>query len=180
MKKTYAVVVVGLLISMEIVFSRIIPVVDLPYVRAGFGFLPVSIGAMIFGPVSGGVIYALSDFIGVTVMNRSIAPPHPGIVLSRFLAGLIYGLFLYKKPKSVLRVFLSVLTVNLCIDIGLTTYWLSTMYKEAYRVIFLQRAMLSLIMIPVQTCAIHYVWRYLGGFIESNILPKISLRKETA
>ena len=180
MKRTYVVVLVGLLISMEVVLTRVLPVVDLPFIRVGFGFLPISIGSMIFGPIGGGAIYALSDTIGVTIMNRSIAPPHPGITLSRFLAGFIFGIFLYKKPKTTLRIFLAALTVNLCIDVGLTTYWLSNLYKEAYRVIVIQRAIVCTIMIPVQTFTIYYVWRYLGKYIESNIMPKVDFRKKTA
>ncbi|MCL2146206.1 MAG: folate family ECF transporter S component [Synergistaceae bacterium] len=174
MKKTYTVVLIGLLVSMEIVFTRFLSI-DAPFFRASLGFLPISVAAMIFGPLGGGAVNALSDILGVMIANRSIAPPHPGITLCAFLIGLTYGFFLYKKPKTILRVLLSVLTVNILIEIGLKTYWLSQLYGEAYLIILAPRAAVALIMIPVQTGAIYNVWRYVGSFIESNVLPKLGL-----
>jgi len=166
-----------MIISMEVVLTRFLSI-ETPIIRAGFGFLPIAVAAAIFGPVAGGAIYSLSDIIGVMLVLR--APFHAGFTISAFLTGMVYGLYLYKKPKTVLRVFLAVLTINLFIDVGLNTYWLSNLYHQAYGAILAQRVIKSAIMIPVQTTVICFAWRYLGKFIESSVLPKIGFKLDKA
>ena len=176
MKRTYAVVLAGLLISMEIVLTRFLSY-ESQFLRIGFGFLPIAVSAMIFGSVGSGSICALSDLLGVMIVLKG--PFHAGLTVCAFLSGLIYGLFFYKKPRSVLRVLFAVLTINLLVDIGLKTYWLSALYNTEYLAILGQRAIKSIVMVPIQTGVIYYTWRYLGGFIESSVIPKISFVKST-
>ena len=187
LKKTYSIVLIGLLISMEVVLTRFLSI-NTSFVRIGLGFLPIAILSMIYGPLLGGAAYALSDFIGVLIAG--FAAYNPGLTISAFLTGLAYGLILYKKPKTLLRVFIAVLTIRIIINMGLNSYWLWLMkwfmnvrsglnmeqfwnpfrYWGLFLVDLIPRVESSLIMIPVQTGLIYYFWRYLGTFIETRII----------
>jgi ECF transporter S component (folate family) len=180
MKRTYTVVLVGLLISMEIVLTRFFQI-ETPIVRLGFGFLPMSVAAILFGPIGGGAMCALSDFLGVMMFPRG--PFFAGLTFSALLTGAVYGVFLNKKPITILRIFFMVLTVNLLIDLGLNSYWLSILMRdfiarEGFRAFILTRVTKCAVMIPVQTFTVYYAWRFLGKYIQSSVLPKIGFDGE--
>lgn len=54
---------VAALIAIEIVLSRFCSIAT-PIVKIGFGFVPVAVCAMLYGPVWAGAAGGLGDFIG--------------------------------------------------------------------------------------------------------------------
>src|SRR5690554_4416646 len=114
MNKTRRLVFVGILIAIEVIFTRFLSL-QTPIVRIGFGFLAVSLTSMLFGPVVGGISAAMGDLLGMMLFPRGAY--FPGFTLSAFLGGCIYGLFLYKKPKSLLNIFLAVLIITLFVNL---------------------------------------------------------------
>lgn len=56
----------------------------------------------------------------------------PGWTLSAMAAGVIYGCFFYKKPLSLVRVFVAELTVSIICNMLLGTLWLQIMYGKAF------------------------------------------------
>jgi ECF transporter S component (folate family) len=112
MKKTRILVLMGLFISLEVVLTRFIAI-ETPIIRIGFGFLPIAISAIMFGPVIGGLTATIADIIGMIIAPK--AAYFPGLTFSAFMTGFIYGLFLHKKNKSILKIFLAVLTITLAI-----------------------------------------------------------------
>ena len=99
-KTTRTFVLMGLLISMEIILTRFFSV-QTPILRIGFGFIPVVLASIMFGPVLGGITAAFSDILGMMLFPQGVY--FPGFTLSAFLAGLIYGLLLYKKTNTARR-----------------------------------------------------------------------------
>ena len=174
MRKTFVLVLSGLLIAMEIVLSRFLAP-QTEFIRISFSFIPIFLAAVIFGPVWGGMVAAVSDLLGATLVLR--APVHLGITLCAFLTGLVYGLILYKKPKTISRIFCAEIIIALFVNIALKTFWLSNLYHEAYTAILGQRVILSAIMLPIHITTIYLVWRNLGKYIETNIIAKIRLEK---
>ena len=59
-------VTMALLIALEVVLTRFLSI-NLPIVRIGFGFLPVAIAAILFGPLWAGIGYAVGDLIGMLI-----------------------------------------------------------------------------------------------------------------
>lgn len=63
MTKTKHMVWMGILIAVSIVLSRFLSF-SAWNVKIGFAFIPIVIGAVLFGPVQGGIAAAAADFWG--------------------------------------------------------------------------------------------------------------------
>lgn len=165
MSKTRTIAFVGLLVSMEIIFTRFLSF-QTPIIRIGFGFIPIAFTAILFGPVIGGLAAAIADVLGMMIFPKGAY--FPGFTLSAFLGGVVYGLFLYKKPVTVLNVALSILLITLFIDLGLNTLWLSMITGKAAIALLIPRIYKSAIMFPVQTATIYILWKYIGSYIDKS------------
>ena len=83
----------------------------------------------------------------------------PGFTITAFLTGIVYGVFLYNKPKTWPRIIGAVLTVCLVINLGLDTLWLSILMGKGYIALLPTRIMKAVLMIPVQTFIIGIIWK---------------------
>jgi ECF transporter S component (folate family) len=170
MKHLRAVILSGLFIALEIVFSRLLSVAPNNLMRLSLGFLPVAVAGATLGPLWGGAVGAVADALGAALVAR--APFHPGITLCALLAGATYGLFLHRKPIKAPRVFLSALTVNAVFEVGLKAFWLSGLFRMPYLAALPYRLAQAAVMLPAQTACICLTWRYLGGYIEKRGILK--------
>ena len=84
---------ISLLIALEVILTRFCSI-NTATLRIGFGFLPIAIIAMMYGPLSAGVAYALGDLLGMMIFPNGSY--FPGFTLTAFLTGVIYGLVLFK------------------------------------------------------------------------------------
>lgn len=157
--------IIGLLMGLDIVLTRFIAI-ETPIVRISFGFLPIAIIAMLYGPWIAGTAAAISDFMGIILFPK-VALYFPGFTLSAFLGGIIYGLILYKKPKTLMRVIVAVLLTTLIINLGLNTLWVKMILDKAIYVIFPARVVQNLVLAPIN-CVLLYV-----------VLQNKALRKAT-
>lgn len=139
LKKLSTLTTTGVLIALGIVLELLAARSDTLQIK--FSFLAVALVAMLYGPVLSMFAAGVLDIVSGLLSPGSIWPE---LVLVKILAGLIFGLFLYKaktpytssrnlgesfkeffKNKQgylfMLRVFLSKLTVNVVCNIFLTT-----------------------------------------------------------
>jgi ECF transporter S component (folate family) len=167
-------VFLSLLIAMDVVLTHMLPVIQLDTIRISFGFLPNSFAAALFGPIVGGIGCALGDIIGMIIAPKGAY--FPGFTLSALLAGMIYGFFLFRKPKSLLRISLAVFCIVVLIDIGLNTYWLTFLLGKGFLALLPARIIKSAAMLPVQVSVIYLFWRYAGNMIE-NLLHRRTVKQ---
>lgn len=165
MSKTKTLVFVGLLIAMEVIFSRFLAF-QTPIVKVGFEFIPVAFAGIMFGPLIGGLTGALADVIGMMIFPTG-GSYFPGFTLSAFLAGAAYGVFLYKKPVTVVNVAKSVVLIAFLVNIGLNTLWVSMLTGKAVALIIIPRIYKNLIMLPIQVITIKVLWKYIGSHIDA-------------
>ena len=147
---------ISLLIAIEVILTRFCSI-QTPIVRIGFGFLPIAIIAIMYGPLSGGIAYALGDFLGMMLFPSGSY--FPGFTLTAFLTGIVYGVFLYNKPVTWSRILCAVLTVCLVLNLGLDTYWLSILMGKGYVALLPTRIMKAALMIPIQAIIIGVIWK---------------------
>lgn len=111
-------------------------------------FLVLSIGSLIFGPVTGlfvGAIYNTLDFF--------IHPSgvfFPGYTLSSMLELFIYGLFLYRSRITILRIFLAKFIVDYGIHVVLGSLWSKLLFNKGYLYFFTKSIIKNTIMLPVE------------------------------
>lgn len=168
MKKITAVAFMGLMLAMDILLTRIVPVIQVETLRISFGFLPHAFSSILLGPWLGGLNAAVGDIVGMAVAPRG--PYFPGFTISAFLSGIIYGVFLYKKPKTIFRITMAVLLITLFVDIGLNTYWLTLLYGYGFLAILPARIIKSAALVPVNVSIIYLMWRYAGVYAEGILL----------
>jgi len=168
MKKTKVIVFMSILTALNVLLTHVVPLIQTDFVRISFGFIPLSLGSMLFGPVIGGIGGAVSDLLGMVVAPKG--PYFPGFTLSAFLSGAIYGLFLYRKPKNLARISLAVLSVAIFINLGLNTFWLTILQGKGFLALLPARVLQNAATSVVQIVLISLVWRYAGRSIEHEYL----------
>jgi ECF transporter S component (folate family) len=146
----------GMLVAMGVVLSFFSLSIS-NILKIGFTFLPLAAGGMLFGPLVGGVIGGLTDVLGYFV--RPDGPFFPGFTLNSIVTGVIYGLFFYKKPVTLLRTALAFLTVVLVVNLTLNPLWLSILYGKSFTVLVAARLLKNLIMFPIDTALLYAVLR---------------------
>ncbi len=160
-RKPIVLALMGLFVALAVVLTRLVRPIELPFLRVSFGFLATSFCSIILGPFLGAVNAAVGDIAGYFLFPSGSAF-FPGFTISAFLSGILYGVFLYKKPVTLLRVALAVLSVSIAADLVLNTIWLSILYDKAWTAFFALRAIKTAIFYPIQVAAIYLLWKYLG------------------
>ena len=125
---TKKLITLGVLVAMDVVLARFLSL-NAWNTRIGFGFVPMVLAALLYGPLSAGIVGALADFLGAILFPTG--PYFPGFTFSQFLMGVVFGLFLHKK-RNMWRVAGSVIITQFGISLFLTTYWIHVLYGAKY------------------------------------------------
>jgi len=164
--KLKTLIYVSLLIALEVVLSRFCSIAT-PIVKIGFGFVPIAVCAMMFGPVWAGVAGSLADVIGATLFP--IGAYFPGFTMSAALTGVVFGLFLYKRKDTWPQLAGAVAVNCLCISLLLSTYWLTIITGTPFLGLLPTRIVQNLIMIPVQFSVLKLLQKPIGIFAKRQL-----------
>lgn len=159
-------VYLAMFIAITCVLSRFLSI-QLPFLKITFSFIPIALTGMIFGPVYGGVVAGFEDLIGAILFPTAVF--FPGFTLSATLVGVIYGLVLYKKPKTTTRFIVANATIAILINIVLNTLWLVIMYDKGFIALASTRVIKALVMIPIEVIMLKISWKYIGKKLEKSI-----------
>ena len=152
-KNVRTVCLCGVFAALAIVLGYVASIQISDHLKIGFSGLPNEFVDFMFGPAVGSVFAAVPD-----VLKFLLKPTGgwiPGLTLNAFLAGLIYGCFLYRRPVSFLRILAAKLTVGLLINVVLGTYWLSQYYGWPFWARLPDRILSNLINWPVDTVLLY-------------------------
>lgn len=126
-----------------------------PNAKVGFAFLPVAIASMLLGPVCGMIVGGLGDIISFTL--APMGGYFFGWTLNGMLAGLLYGLFLYKADgKLLLKLIICEILINFAVEVPLGSLWLYIQYNKAFWVMAGTRAIKCLIALPIETALVYF------------------------
>lgn len=150
---------VALLIALEVVLSRFFSI-PTQITKIGFAFVPLAVCGMLYGPVWAGVAGALADVIGAVLLP--IGPYFPGFTLSTALTGVVFGLFLFKKPVSWPSLIAAVCINCLGVSLVVNTLWLVILYGTHFPTLLVARLAQCAIMIPVQLVVLKLVAKPVG------------------
>ncbi len=126
--ETRTLVLMAALVAVQVVLSRFASITAWN-VKIGFGFVPVMLGGILLGPLGGGIIGMVSDLIGSILFPSGAF--FPGFTLTAFLTGVIFGVFLHKKPNFS-RLACAVIFNQLICSLLLNTLWISILYGSSY------------------------------------------------
>jgi ECF transporter S component (folate family) len=176
MSKNKKIILTSVLLAMQIILSRFLSI-KTPIVKISFAFVPTMLCATWLGPKWTVLLNVLGDVIGATLFPTG--PYFVGYTISTAIAGLIYGLLLYKKKSDsfsdkifIFRVIIAILLVNLIVNLGLNTLWTSITSGKAFQAILVTRLIKQLIMIPINVAIITFIEKILrkpfDTYIRSN------------
>lgn len=140
-------VTLALLIAINVVLARFFGI-QTPIVQINFSFIPVVLAALLYGPLPAALVGAVGDVLGAVLFPAGAY--FPGFTLTSALGGLIYGLFLYKKPAALWRSVSAVLVITVFLNMGLNTLWLWITVGDGVWGLFLSRLPKYLVVAPVQ------------------------------
>lgn len=153
---TTRLVVVAFFIAAEVILTRYFSIMVAGIVRIGFGFLPVAMLAILYGPLWAGAAYAIGDIVGMMLMPGGSF--FPGFTLSAYLTGLIFGLVLYGRKVNLKTSFLASLLVIVPISLGLDTLWLVILMRKGFFAILPMRLIKAGVFLVLETVLIPLVW----------------------
>lgn len=154
--KTFKLITIAFFIALEIILTRYLSVDVAGIARIGFGFLPVAMIAIMYGPWYAGGAYALGDILGMLIFPKGAY--FPGFTLTAFLTGVVFGLILYKKEITWTRTLIASLIVVLCLNLCMDTYWLHILMGQGFLAMLPLRVVKCVFEIPVQVILIPLVW----------------------
>ena len=166
MEKTRKLILISFFIALQIVFTRFLSIEN-AVIRIGFGFIPLSISGMMFGPIWGGVSGAIGDILGMLIFPKGAY--FPGFTLSTALSGAIYGLILYKREKSVVNIAMATVIVVLLVNLGLNSLWISMTTGKALYALILPRIVKNLIELPIRVITIYIAWKAIASYYGSQL-----------
>jgi len=123
--------------------------------RFNFTFIPVAIASILFGPLAGGITGALGDILGWIITHPGAY--FPGLTISGFVSGIIYGIFLYKKELTIRRVIFAAITMVIVVELLLNALWLSILHGNAFFVLLGERLIKIVILVPLQAVVLYYM-----------------------
>jgi len=139
---------VAMLIALEIVLTRFLSI-QTPLIRIGFGFLPIAVIGMKYGPLQAGIAAAMADVIGFFLFSTFTY--HPGFTITAFLTGVTYGLLLHKgRHQNILNIIFAVLIVTIAWNMFLDTFWLTQITGQGAIGFLAIRVLRTVIMLPLQ------------------------------
>lgn len=80
----------GVLLAMQIVLSRMMNIQLSPSLRLNLGFLPTAVAGMLMGPFCSMLVAVCGDLLGATLFPSGAL--FPGFTITAALAGINYGL----------------------------------------------------------------------------------------
>lgn len=169
LRRPRSLVLAGLAAALSAVLSSLyIPVgINL---RATAAFLAVAFGSLLFGPVVGLFAGLASDLVGYVLSPGGAF--FPGYTLSTMLEFFLYGLFLYRRRLTVLRILAVKFLVNFGVHVGLGALWSSMLYGKGYYYFFARSLLKNALLLPVEVAALAAVFRaFLPLLVREGFLP---------
>ena len=124
---TQSLAIIAMFLGVRIVLGFLTDIQLTENIKISFTIFPTTLACMVFGPVPGMVMGGAADLIGIYL--KPMGPFFPGYTLDAMIAGMIYGLFFYKREKiSVFRVMAALATVVVFVNLCMTTSWISIQY----------------------------------------------------
>lgn len=147
LKSLKRLVFAALICALSIVVGALYVVVG-DNLRVYFTFFITAVGCAVYGPVMGMLVAAVTDTLNFFMFPSG--PYFPGYMLSEMLAALIYGLFLYRKKITVLRLFGAKFLVNYLANVLLGSLWSQMLFGKGYLYYLLKSLIKNSLLLPIE------------------------------
>lgn len=149
----------ALMTALTIVFSKFLSFYLTESLKVSTTFVPLSLCAMLMGPVPTAVVAFLADFLGTLISNTTILAIDPRFSITAAIMGLIFALFLYRDKVTFWHILAAVVLNLLICTLGLNTLWLSQLTGVPYMAKLVTR-LPQTVAAAVQLVVIPLLYRY--------------------
>lgn len=163
----------GLLIALAVVLTRVasvrVAIGGVEGIRLGFGAFPLILAGVLYGPVAGAMVGALSDILGFFI--SPIGPYMPHFTLTAALTGALPALLLAVPrggtlgPPSLARLAVALSLGQLVSSVLLVTYFLQTLFGLPWEVTLLPRVISLALTVPAYAVLLHMLIRRVPGLV---------------
>lgn len=166
LKNTKYLALMAIFIALRIVVSTMfIPVAE--NLRIGISFLVTSVEGAIIGPAAGLVSGALSDLIGFMLFPTG--PFFIGYTITAMCGSLIWGLFLYERKITVLRLATAKFIINYFVNVLLGSTWSAILYSKGFVYYAANSLIKNTVLLPLEIILLVVVF--------SAVIPFLKKRK---
>lgn len=177
LKDTKMLVFAALIIALRVALKTLVRIPLGPSLDITPAFLANALGAMIYGPVLGGLAAIVSDFLGVMLRGDTYFLPY---VLTEIAGSVIFGMFFYRQKITPVRVILSRFTICMCVNVLLTipidNWYQQFTFGYSNTVLTLPRIFKNLFMFPIESVILTVFLRAIQPF---TYRMKLTYDKET-
>ena len=107
------VTICGAMVALSIIFCRLLGFPQTGAWRVDFGFLPIAVVGLLFGPIWSGVSYGLADLVGALIFTGV----NPLITLQKVFVGVVMGLFFHHRTRiGTPRILISLALIAIFLD----------------------------------------------------------------
>ena len=164
---TEMIVFTGFMIALAVVLSKLVSI-NISFLRIGFGFLPVAVLAILYGPYVAAIGYGLADLLGAWLFPTGAF--FPGFTVSAVLTGLIFGWVLYRKEVTFVRALIASALVCLVVNLLINTWWLTFIIGKGFNVLLASRAVKEVAAIRIMAFLIVAIDRTVLKRIRSSLI----------
>lgn len=169
LKKLRVLTFAALTCALSIVVGALYVVVG-DNLRVYFTFFITAVGCAVYGPVVGMLTAAVTDTLNFFLFPTGVY--FPGYMLSEMLGALIYGLFLYRKQITVLRIFSAKFLVNYLVNVLLGCLWSKILYGNGYLYYLVKSLIKNTLLLPLEVIALAALFSLLiPAFSRFGLLP---------
>ena len=152
LKDTKMLVFAALIIALRVALKTLVKIPLAPNLDITPAFLANALGAMVYGPVVGGLAAIISDVLGVLLRGDTYFLPY---VLTEISGSVIFAMFFYRQKITPTRVILSrfciCLFVNILMQTPIDILFQKVMYGKSSYVLTLPRIFKNLFMFPIES-----------------------------
>ena len=156
MPDTKKLIVSAQLLALDVVLTRLLAI-NTPVMKIGLGFVAVALCAILYGPWWAALVAALGDLAGALLFPTGAF--FPGFTLTAACTGLIFGLCLYRRDKSLLWPILAAALNVLLVSYLANTAMISYISGTPYTTLLKARAVQLAVMLPVQGAVLSFLHR---------------------
>jgi len=128
--KTKDIVLMAAMVALKIILSQFTIYITPTFKVFSLAYLPGTMVSILYGPGLGMLFGLVADTVGY--FAKPAGPYFFGYAISEMVAGLIYGLFLYKKPLKVWRIAASRVSIMIIVTFGLNYIWSYLLYGSVF------------------------------------------------
>lgn len=175
LKSIKMIVLCGVLIAAAAALEALNPFNLGDLIKIRLDFVATALMGFFVGPVAGAFAAGIGDII--RFLAKPVGAFFPGYTLSAILGGFIYGYFLYrkstpylKKPWAdlLLRCTLAKLCINVFVNIGLNTLWVTMTQGKAFTALLPLRVIKNFAALPIEVAVMFLVMWYVTKYFKKK------------